>query len=153
MSRVYVSVVIDAPPADVWSVVEPIERHVDWMADAEAIRFEGPQRRGVGTRIAVDTHVGPLRLTDRMYVTEWIDGAVIGVDHVGRVAGSGRFTLEPAVDGGTLFAWEEELQFPWFLGGRFGAAIGTALVLKPMWRHNLQRLKSLVETRRPAGAG
>jgi Polyketide cyclase / dehydrase and lipid transport len=153
VSRVYVSVVIDAPPADVWSVVEPLECHVDWMADAEAIRYEGLQRRGVGTRIAVDTHVGPLRVTDRMYVTEWIDGAVIGVDHVGRVAGSGRFTLEPAVDGGTLFAWEEELQFPWFFGGRFGTAIGTALVLKPMWRRNLQRLKTLVETRRPAGAG
>src|SRR4051794_16740373 len=85
MSHIYVSVVIDAPPADVWAVVEPIERHVDWMADADAIRFEGLQRRGVGTRIAVDTRFGPLRLTDRMYVTEWIDGAVIGVDHVGRV--------------------------------------------------------------------
>ena len=153
MSRVYVSVVIDAPPADVWSVVEPIERHVDWMADADEIRFEGLQRRGVGTRIAVDTRIGPFRLTDRMYVTEWIDGAVIGVDHVGRVAGSGRFTLEPAVDGGTLFAWEEELEFPWFLGGPVGTVVGTALLLKPVWRRNLQRLKALVETRRPAGAG
>jgi hypothetical protein len=153
VSRVYVSVVIDAPPADVWTVVETIERHVDWMADADEIRFEGLQRRGVGTRIAVDTRIGPFRLTDRMYVTEWIDGAVIGVDHVGRVAGSGRFTLEPAVDGGTLFAWEEELEFPWFLGGRIGAAVGTALVLKPLWRRNLQQLKALVETRRPAGAG
>jgi hypothetical protein len=153
VSRVYVSVVIDAPPADVWSVVEPIERHVDWMTDADAIRFEGQQRRGVGTRIAVDTRIGPFRLTDRMYVTEWIEGAVIGVDHVGRVAGSGRFTLEPAVDGGTLFAWEEELEFPWFLGGRFGAMLGTAVMLKPLWRRNLQRLKALVETRRPAGAG
>jgi len=153
VSRVYVSVVIDAPPADVWTVVEPIERHVEWMADADAIRFEGPQRRGVGTRIAVDTRIGPFRLTDRMYVTEWIEGAVIGDDHVGRVAGSGRFTLEPAVDGGTLFAWEEELEFPWFLGGRVGAVVGTAMVLKPLWRGNLQRLKALVETRRPAGAG
>jgi len=153
VSRVYVSVVIDAPPSAVWAAVEPFERHVDWMSDADAVRYEGLQRRGVGTRIAVDTRVGPFRLTDRLYVTEWIDGAVIGVDHVGRVAGSGRFTLEPAVDGGTLFAWEEELQFPWFLGGRFGEVIGTAMVLKPLWRRNLLRLKDLVETRRPAGAG
>jgi hypothetical protein len=153
VSRVYVSVVIDAPPADVWSVVEPIERHVDWMADAEAIRFEGLQHRGVGTRIAVDTRLGPIRFTDRLYVTEWIDGAVIGVDHTGRVAGSGRFSLDPSVDGGTLFAWEEDLVFPWFLGGRIGEAIGSALVLKPLWRRNLQRLKALVETRRPADTG
>jgi len=153
VSRIYVSVVIDAPPAEVWAVVEPIDRHVEWMADADAIRFEGLQRRGVGTRIAVDTRFGPLRLTDRMYVTEWIDGAVIGVDHVGRVSGSGRFTLEPSVDGGTLFAWEEELHFPWFLGGRLGELVGSSVVLRPLWRRNLQRLKTLVETRRPAGAG
>ena len=31
--------------------------------------------------------------------------------------------------------------------------VGTAFVLKPLWRRNLQRLKALVETRRPAGAG
>src|SRR6476620_6075617 len=110
------------------------------MADADAIRFEGPQRRGVGTRIAVDTRVGPVRITDRMYVTEWIDGVVIGVEHVGYVVGNGRFTLDLAVDGGTLFAWEEELAFFWFLGGRLGAVIGIALVLKPFWRRNLQRL-------------
>jgi hypothetical protein len=153
VSGIYVSVVIDAPPPEVWAVVEPLERHVDWMADAEAIRFEGLQHRGVGTRIAVDTRIGPLRLTDRMYVTEWIEGAVIGVDHIGRVSGRGRFTLEPSVDGGTLFAWEEDLRFPWFLGGWFGEVVGSALVLKPLWRRNLQRLKALVETRRPADAG
>ena len=71
----------------------------------------------------------------------------------GRVSGSGRFTLEPSVDGGTLFAWEEELHFPWFLGGRLGEVVGSSVVLKPLWRRNLQRLKTLVETRRPAGAG
>ena len=153
MSGIYVSVVIDAPPPEVWDVVEAFEHHVDWMADAAAVRFEGLQRRGVGTRLAVDTRVGPLRITDRMYVTEWIEGAVIGVDHTGRITGYGRFTLEPSVDGGTLFAWEEELRFPWFLGGRLGEVIGGAFVLRPLWRRNLQRLKSLVEARRPAGAG
>ena len=114
MSHIYVSVVIDAPPSEVWAVVAPIERHVDWMADADAIRFEGPQRRGVGTRIAVDTRVGPLRVTDRMYVTEWIDGAVIGVERRPR----GRQRPVHAGAGGrrrTLFAQEEELAFPWFL--------------------------------------
>ncbi len=50
MGRIAVSVEIDATPAAVWAVVEPIERHVDWMADAETIRFCGEQTRGVGTR-------------------------------------------------------------------------------------------------------
>ena len=153
MSRIYVSVVIDAPPPDVWAAVEDLERHVDWMSDADEVRFEGLQHRGVGTRIAVDTRIGPFRLTDRMYVTEWIEGAVIAVDHTGRIEGTGRFSLDPSVDGGTLFAWEEDLRFPWFLGGRIGELIGASLVLKPLWRRNLLRLKELVEARRPAGAG
>ena len=85
---IYVSVVIDAPPSAVWAVVEPIERHVDWMADADAdpVRDQ-PASAASGTRIAVDTRIGPFRLTDRMYVVEWIDGAVIGVDHIGHVTG------------------------------------------------------------------
>jgi Polyketide cyclase / dehydrase and lipid transport len=149
---IYVSVVIDAVPAAVWSVVEQLERHVDWMADAAAIRFDTDQRRGVGTRLVVDTHVGPFRVTDRLVVVDWIEGAVIGVHHIGRVTGDGQFTLDPSVDGGTLFAWAEDIRFPWWLGGRAGEVIG-AVVLKRVWRRNLQRLKSLVEAHRPADAG
>ena len=45
MTSICVSVELDAPPARVWDVVEPIEHHVDWMHDAVAIRFDGEQRR------------------------------------------------------------------------------------------------------------
>ena len=37
MGRIVVSIELDATPAEVWAVVEPIERHVDWMADAVTI--------------------------------------------------------------------------------------------------------------------
>ena len=41
----------------------------------------------------------------------------------GLVTGTGRFTLEPLDDGRrTRFTWEEELTFPWWLGGPLGAA-------------------------------
>ena len=148
MTRVYVSTVIDASPAEVWSFVEPIERHVDWMVDATAIHFDGKQTRGVGTRFTCDTQVGPIKLTDHMEVTAWMPGKEMGVRHHGLVAGTGRFTLSPAVQGGTLFAWEEELRFPWFLGGPVGASVGGRTVLPRLWRHNLARLKQLVESGR-----
>jgi uncharacterized protein YndB with AHSA1/START domain len=150
--RVYVSVVIDAPPAEVWTIVEPLEHHVEWMADAADIRFESEQRRGPGARIAVDTRLGPFRITDHMEVVEWIDGALIAVQHVGKVMGAGQFTLDRSVDGGTLFAWEEDLRFPWWLGGRLGEIVATP-ILRRVWRGNLQRLKALVEARRPADTG
>ena len=66
MSRITVSIELDAPPDRVWHVVEPIERHVDWMADAVAIRFDGPQTRGVGTRFVCDTKVGPFTSDGRL---------------------------------------------------------------------------------------
>lgn len=147
MARITVSVDIDATPDEVWSVVEPIERHVDWMADAVAIRFETEQTRGVGTRFDCDTKVGPIRLTDKMEITDWVPGSAMGVTHSGIVTGSGVFTLEP-IDLGrrTRFTWSEELRFPWFLGGRLGEWVGARLVMGPIWRRNLSRLRGLVES-------
>jgi uncharacterized protein YndB with AHSA1/START domain len=145
VGHIAISVVIDAPPERVWAVVEPVERHVDWMADAVAIRFVDEQRRGVGLRFICDTKIGPIKLADRMEITEWSPGAAMGVRHQGVVSGSGRFTLEPAAGGRTVFAWQEDLKFPWWLGGRLGEAVGGPLVLRRIWRKNLTKLKELVE--------
>jgi uncharacterized protein YndB with AHSA1/START domain len=153
VTRIAVSTEISAPPAEVWRVVEPIEHHVDWMHDAVAIRFETDQTRGVGTTFVCDTRVGPIRLADRMTITDWVDGQVMGVAHSGIVTGSGRFTLTPLSTGGTRFAWEEDLRFPWYLGGRLGEAIGGRLLLGALWRRNLRNLKALVEARGAPGQG
>ena len=118
MGRISVSIEIDAPPARVWSVVEPIERHVDWMADATDIRFETDQTRGIGTRFVCDTKVGPITLQDHMEITEWEPERRMGVRHSGIVSGTGVFELTPIdFDRRTRFTWTEELRFPWYLGG------------------------------------
>jgi hypothetical protein len=157
MGDVTVSIELDASPAEVWAVVEPVERHVDWMADAIAIRFETDQTRGIGTMFLCDTKFGPIRLTDRMEITEWIpavdpsadnpgaDG-VMGVRHTGLVSGTGVFTIRP-LSGGTrsLFTWAEDLTFPWFFGGPLGEVVAGRLLLGPVWRRNLRALKRLVK--------
>ncbi len=101
-----VGITIDAAPDAVWSVVEPIEHHVDWMADAESIRFTTAQTRGVGTAFDCVTKVGPIRLTDRMSVTEWEPGRAMGIEHRGVVTGRGRFTLERRDGGRTVLHLE-----------------------------------------------
>ena len=58
--RIEVATDIDAPPATVWAVLEPVESHVEWMADAERITFRTEQHRGVGTEFECLTRVGPL---------------------------------------------------------------------------------------------
>ena len=40
--RIRVCTTIKAAPADVWDLVAQIDRHVDWMGDAERITFRHP---------------------------------------------------------------------------------------------------------------
>lgn len=141
MTRIRVRTTIRAPRDVVWEDVSDLASHVEWMADAEELRFTSATRAGVGTTFDCLTKVGPIRLTDRMEVTEWLEGERIGVRHVGLVTGTGRFTLRSTRLGrATSFAWEEELRFPWWLGGRVGELPGS-LVLRLVWRRNLRRLR------------
>lgn len=143
--RVEVSTVLAAPPETVWSVIEPIETHTEWMADAVRITFTSERRRGVGTAFDCLTRVGPFRTVDRMVVTEWEPGRAMGIEHRGLFRGAGRFTLEPAGPGGraTRFTWTEHVVFPWWLGGPVGALVAKP-VLRRIWRENLDRLAVLV---------
>jgi hypothetical protein len=146
--RVRVSTTLPAPPSVVWADVSDLASHVEWMADAESLRFTTRRRAGVGTTMEVATRVGPFRLTDVLEVTEWRPGRVIGVRHVGIVRGTGRFTLRRRWlhPRSTRFTWEERLVFPPWLGGPLGAAVA-APVLRWVWRRNLRRLRDHFVTR------
>lgn len=144
MSEIVVSTTIAASPGEVWAGVADIAGHVEWMADAEAIRFTSDSTHGVGTTFDCDTKVGPFRTTDRMEITEWIPGSVMGVRHTGIVTGDGRFSLESLGGGHTRFVWSETLMFPWWVGGPIGAK-AAAPVLRWIWNRNLTRLKAYIE--------
>lgn len=148
MAVVDVSIVIDRTPEQVWEYVRDIASHVDWMADAEAIRFVTETTSGEGTRFECDTKVGPLRLTDLMTVTSWEENRQMGVRHVGAVTGEGVFTLLPLGSKATEFTWTETLYFPARMGGAIGAAAARP-ILAAIWRRNLRRLKAEVEARQP----
>jgi len=140
-----VEVVIDAPAAFVWADLESIESHVDWMQDAESIRFLTDQQSGVGTRFECKTVVGPFKLTDIMEIVDWQAGSSMGVTHQGLVVGAGQFTLR-ASGASTVFSWVEELTFPWYFAGPLGAAAARP-ILKAIWKGNLRRLKDRIETK------
>jgi len=134
---VSVSVFVPAPVATVWADLARVEDHVEWMADARRIDFLGDVRRGVGTRITVETRFGPLRTTDVMEFTEWTEPVAMAVSHQGMFTGTGRFELVNE-SGGTRFSWTEDIRFPWYLGGPIGAAVARP-VLGWVWRRNLDR--------------
>jgi carbon monoxide dehydrogenase subunit G len=144
MARISVSIDIEAPLETVWSEAADLASHSEWMADAESIEFETDQRQGVGTRMRVETRVGPLRTIDVMEVTEWEDSHTIGVRHKGLVTGNGKFTLEKA-GSGTSFTWNERLTFPLYLGGPVTAVFAKP-VLRWIWRRNLEGLRHRIES-------
>lgn len=137
--RIEVCTTIPLSTDDLWAVLEPIDDHGSWMADAESIEFETEQTTGVGASFRCTTKVGPIRIDDRMTVTQWKPGAAMGIEHHGVVKGSGAFRLRPCPQG-TRFCWEEVLRFPWWMGGPLGERIG-APVLRSIWRENLRRLR------------
>ena len=141
---VVVSTVIERSPADVWADVRNIKSHVTWMQDAAEIRFLSEHHEGPGTRFECDTKVGPFSLTDVMEITAWEDERRMGVRHVGLVEGTGEFTLAELGPECTEFRWEEDLSFPWFMGGPVGAFLARP-VLRFIWRRNLSRLKTRIE--------
>ena len=145
MSEISIQVEIAAPPKVVWAAIADVRTHTDWMADAQAIRLTSEKTEGVGTTFECDTQVGLLRTKDQMMVTEWVPGLLMGVRHEGLVLGEGRFSLTGNGSESTLFAWTENLVFPWWLGGSVVGLLSRPL-LRGLWRRNLDHLKHLVES-------
>lgn len=141
---VAVSIVVHAPRSAVWAELERIEDHVTWMGDATAIRFIGPQHRGVGTAFECDTKVGPIKMTDVLTITRWESGSAMEVRHEGIVSGRGRFTLTDGPGPETTIQWEEELHFSKWWGGNLGGQMARP-ILAALWRGNLRRLRARIE--------
>jgi carbon monoxide dehydrogenase subunit G len=129
---------IAAPVERAWKELSDLASHVEWMADAESIRFTSAQREGLGTTFECVTKVGPLTTVDKMTIVDWVDGRSIGVQHTGLVVGTGRFELSPTGPDTCRIAWTEDLRFPWYLGGVLTAFFARP-VLKRIWMGNLRR--------------
>lgn len=131
-------------PVDrLWAELRQIDRHVNWMADAASITFQSEQREGLGTEFLCVTKVGPIKLTDVMTITSWENERAMGVRHSGIVTGEGTFTLT-AQDQNSVLSWDENLSFPWWMGGKIGEFVAKP-ILTAIWRGNLRRLATFVE--------
>ena len=121
--------------------------------DAVAIRFDGrPGARGVGTRFVL-RHQGRAAAPHRPH----------GDHRVGARRGDGRAPHRCRHRDRPLHAhrstrrrdasrWEEDLRFPWYLGGPVAGVVGGRVLLARVWRRNLANLKRLVEAG-DAGSG
>ena len=144
MPGIRVSEIIDCTPSELWDYIEDIGSHVEWMADAEEITFTSKQTQGTGTTFDCLTKIGPIKLNDKMTITNWVENKSMGVTHDGLVKGVGEFTLIESGETQTEFIWEEKLEYPIWMGGPIGAFISKP-ILKWVWNRNLKRLKEKFE--------
>lgn len=140
MSNIEVFNDIQQPLPVVWDVMSQLDRHSEWMTDAESVSFVDGQTSGVGTTMDVLTRVGPFTAIDRIVVESWNPPTTIGVSHRGLVSGTGAFRLSET-HMGTRFEWKEDLHFPWYLGGAI-TAVAAKPILRRIWRSNLARFKA-----------
>ena len=143
MTRIAVSRTVPVPHDRVWAAIADLGSHTEWMKDAERIVFVHDQHRGKGTRMEVVTVVGPFRTIDIMEVVGWDEGHSIEVAHQGLVKGRGTLAASPDGADRTTVSWDEDLTFPWWLGGPITAWLARP-VLAAIWRGNLKRLEEAV---------
>jgi uncharacterized protein YndB with AHSA1/START domain len=144
MVFIKINIEINAPTETVWKAISDIRTHVNWMADASKIRITSKHTEGIGVTFDCETRVGPFRTTDKMKITEWTSNELMAISHNGLVSGKGSFILERTSDGKTLFTWEENLNFPFLLGGKITGFFAKP-VLRKIWEKNLYKLKQLIE--------
>jgi carbon monoxide dehydrogenase subunit G len=142
-AHIHVARRVDAPREAVWAELSRIEDHVEWMADAVELRFHSAQRSGVGTSFSCVTRVGPLTTVDELRIDAWEEGRRIGVSHHGAVRGRGAFELHSAGELATVVTWDEELEFPWWMGASLGAIFARP-VLRWIWARNLEKLSARI---------
>jgi hypothetical protein len=141
LARIRVATRVAAPAERVWADIRNLASHVEWMNDAVAIDFVSPsgRREGVGTEFICLTKIGPIRLRDRMTVTEWDEGSCIGIRHAGVVTGTGVLRVRRRGRNASKVTWEERLTLPWWMGGPFGGVVAKP-ILKHIWKGSLANL-------------
>jgi uncharacterized protein YndB with AHSA1/START domain len=146
---------IDLPvPVDVaWRALVDWERQADWMLDADSVRVLGEAREGVGVRLAVRTRLlGVPAFVEPMEVVEWDPPRRLVVRHGGPLAGTGTWSIDPAL-GGARFTWSEDVALRLPLVGSAVARVYAPVMRVLMGRAADGLRRSLISTGPSRGQG
>ncbi len=136
------SITVEAPIEAVWAIVADIERQPAWMHDLKTVRLTTPAPVSVGTRGLGRVQVFGLGVEDPVEVTAFDAPTHFAIRHDGLIGGSGDIRLFAEPDGSTTVTWEETLVPP--VLPDLGALV-LALVFRPIFQRDLERLAALVE--------
>lgn len=131
------------PPEEVWPYLVDWERLDRWMREGSDFRVVGDRREGVGVVAEATIRIAGISTRDRIRVTRWEPPAVLEVEHLGWVKGSGYMELSPTDHGSELF-WRESFRPPMGPVGRIGMRLLSGTIRRIFGR-DLAELKRLVE--------
>ncbi|CCH28196.1 SRPBCC family protein [Actinosynnema sp. NPDC047251] len=124
MTRLELTVPVDAPAETTWAAVTDWARQGEWMLGTR-VRVTAGDGRGVGTELSAFTGLGPIGFTDTMRVTEWDPPYRCAVQHTGRfVRGTAEFRVVPHGER-SEFVWSEDI--PALLGLAFAPGVRWSL--------------------------
>jgi uncharacterized membrane protein len=138
------SVEIAAPIDRVWAILADIGRQPEWMHDLRSVRLTTPPPVGAGTRAVGRVQVFGLGVEDPVEITAFDAPHHFAIRHEGLFTGSGDIRLATEPDGMTSVTWDESLISP--LLPHLGALL-LALVFRPIFQKDLERLAGLAEGR------
>jgi len=132
------------PPETVWRYLVDWERLDRWMHEGTDFRVVGDRREGVGVVAEATITIAGVSTRDRIRVSRWEPPAVLEVEHLGWVKGSGYMELGPTEHGSHLF-WRESLKPPLGVLGRLGMRMLSGTIRRT-FRRDLELLRALVES-------
>jgi uncharacterized membrane protein len=143
--RVVESIMISAPPEQVWEVVSDPQRALNFMAGVTRWEVESPQPTGLGARYRVLFRVGSAEVGGLIEVVEWSPGRELAWTSVTGIDQRGRWRLRDRGAQGTrveirLAYGVAGSGFPGWLAERIAAPAVSGRL-----RRSLQHLKRIVE--------
>lgn len=143
--RVVESIMISAPPEQVWEVVSNPERALNFMAGVTRWEVDSPQPTGLGARYRVLFRVGSAEVGGLIEVVEWSPGRELAWTSVTGIDQRGRWRLRDRGAQGTRV----EIRLAYGVAGSGLAGWLAERIAAPAvsgrLRRSLQHLKRIVE--------
>ena len=136
---------LPGPPEIVWELITDWEHQDDWMLEATDFAVVSSHREGLGVEAEATVSIGGIKTRDRVRITRWEPGQVLGIEHLGWVSGHADMTLVPS-NGSTRFVWREHFKPPLGVVGAMGMTLAKPLMHRIFMR-DLRILVSLVRAR------
>ena len=139
---------LPGPPEVVWELITDWEHQDDWMLEASDFAVVSSHREGIGVEAEATISIGGIKTRDRVRITQWEPGRLLGIAHLGWVSGHADMKLLPS-NGSTRLVWREHFTPPLGVVGALGMTLFKPIMCRIFMR-DVRVLAGLVRARTTA---